>query len=30
VVETGLFLGSAEQAIIGQADGTTTSLRPVR
>ncbi len=28
VVETGLFLGGAEQAIVGQAAGTTTFLKP--
>lgn len=28
VVETGLFLGGAEQAIVGQADGSSTILKP--
>jgi ribose 5-phosphate isomerase A len=28
VVETGLFLGGAEQAIVGQADGGSTVLKP--
>ncbi len=28
VVETGLFLGGAEQAIVGQADGSSTVLKP--